>query len=85
MTQTHDTSDLPITLETIAQQKAKLRQQIQQRKDTMTILAKEIVAPVAPATGKAGLMMRAFNTGMAAFDGVMLGLKIIKRMRKLFH
>lgn len=85
MNQTTHTSALPLTLESIAQQKAKLRQQIQQRKDTIAILTKEIMAPVSPAAGKTGLMMRAFNTGMAAFDGIMLGLKIIRRMRKLFH
>lgn len=85
MNQTSETSTLPITLESIALQKAELRKQIQQRKEAMAVLAKDIVAPVTPAAGKAGLMMRAFNTGMAAFDGIMLGLKIIRRMRKLLH
>lgn len=27
-------------------------------------------------------MMRAFNTGMAVFDGIVLGVKVMKKFRK---
>lgn len=74
----------PITLESIAQRKATLQQQIQQQKEIMAVLTQEIFAPLEPATNKANAMMRAFNTGMAVFDGVTLGIKMMKKFRKLF-
>ena len=39
-------------------------------------------APLEPATNKANAMMRAFNTGMAVFDGIVLGVKVMKKFRK---
>lgn len=44
----------------------------------MTDLTRDILAPIAPTTNKANAIMRAFNTGMAVFDGVRLGLKVMK-------
>ena len=43
-----------------------------------------IFAPLEPATNKANAMMRAFNTGMAVFDGIVLGVKVMKKFRKIF-
>lgn len=82
MNNTPDT--IPATLESIAQQKAALLQQIRMQKEIMTDIARDIFAPVAPAANKAGAMMQAFNTGMAVFDGVMLGLKLMKKFRNFF-
>ena len=59
------TNTTPVTLESIAQKKAMLLQEI-------------------PATNKANAMMRAFNTGMAVFDGIVLGVKVMKKFRKIF-
>lgn len=75
---------IPYTPENIAQQKSALLQQIRAQKGIMTELAREILAPVAPATNKAGAIMRAFNTGMAVFDGVKLGLQVMRRLRTYF-
>lgn len=74
----------PITLESITQQKGELLKQIHEQKDVMDELARDIFAPLAPATDKASSMMRAFNTGMAVFDGVMLGLKLMRKFKKIF-
>lgn len=74
----------PLTLESIAQQKAELLQQIHVKKDVMIELTRDIFAPLAPAAGKNNSMMRAFNTGMAVFDGVMIGLKIMRKLKMLF-
>lgn len=40
---------------------------------------------LAPAANKADSLMRSFNTGMAIFDGVVLGIKIMKKMRTYFR
>lgn len=74
----------PLTLEDIARRKAELQQQIQQQKEVMTVLTQEIFAPLEPATNKATAMMRAFNTGMAVFDGITLGMKMMRKFRNLF-
>lgn len=83
MDSTLDTTT-PVTLESIARQKAVLLRQIREQKEIMTDITRDIFAPVAPATGKAGALMRAFNTGMALFEGVMSGLKLMKKFRDFF-
>lgn len=74
-----------ITLEDIAQQKAKLLVEIHTQKKAMTSTVREIFAPLAPANNKADAIMRSFNTGMAIFDGVMMGIKIMRKIRKYFR
>ena len=71
------TNTTPVTLESIAQKKAMLLQEIRLQKEIMTGLTQEIFAPLEPATNKANAMMRAFNTGMAVFDGIVLGVKVM--------
>lgn len=66
------TNTIPVTLESIARQKAELQQKIRLQKEIMTGLTHEIFAPLRPATNKGNAMMRTFNTGMAIFDGIVL-------------
>ena len=73
-----------ITLEEITQRKKKLLNEIQAQKRAMTATT-EIFSPLAPAANKADSLMRSFNTGMAIFDGVVLGIKIMKKMRTYFR
>ena len=74
-----------ITLEDIALRKAELQKDIQEKKENIKELSRELFAPLEPATNKAKAMMRAFNTGMAIYDGAMTGVKIVRRIRKLFR
>ena len=74
-----------ITLEEITQRKKKLLNEIQAQKRAMTATTREIFSPLAPAANKADSLMRSFNTGMAIFDGVVLGVKIMKKMRTYFR
>lgn len=73
------------TLESIAERKKELLQQIAVQKDTMNRLSRQLVAPLAPAANKANALMRAFNTGMAVFDGIKLGIKLMHNFRKFFR
>lgn len=73
------------TLEEIAQRKKKLLIEIQAQKKAMTMTTREIFAPLAPATNKADALMRSFNTGMAIFDGVMMGIKVMRKVRAYFR
>lgn len=74
-----------ITLEDITQRKKLLVDEIHIQKKAMTATAREIFAPLAPANNKADAIMRSFNTGMAIFDGVMMGVKIMRKIRAYFR
>lgn len=79
------TGNTAITLEDIAQRKAELQKRIQDKKEKIKGLSHELFAPLEPATNKANAIMRAFNTGMALYDGALTGVKIIRRIQKLFR
>ena len=70
-----------LTLEDLQQRRAELRTQKQVMSDT----ARNLFAPIAPAADKGTAIMRAFNTGMAVFDGAMLGIKLMRKIRKIFR
>ena len=74
-----------ITLEEIAERKKTLLNEIQVQKKAMTDTTREIFAPLAPATNNADAIMRSFNTGMAIFDGVVMGIKIMRKIRAYFR
>lgn len=74
-----------ITLEDIARRKEEVLIEIRAQKEAMTATAKEIVAPLAPAASAGNVLMRSFNTGMAIFDGVMMGIKLIRKVRSMFR
>lgn len=79
------TSQKRITLEAITQRKAELLEEIRAQKQAMTKTTRRIFAPLAPAASGTSALMHSFNTGMAVFDGVMLGLKIMKKIRQMFR
>ena len=65
-----------ITLEYIARLKTEKLEEIRGQKKAMTRTAQRIFAPLAPATSQ---------TGMAIFDGVVMGVKIMKKIRRFFR
>lgn len=73
------------TLEEIAERKKRLLNEIHAQQRAMTTTTREIFAPIAPATNKADAIMRSFNTGMAIFDGVVMGVKIMRKVRAYFR
>ena len=74
-----------ITLEYIARLKAEKLEEIREQKRAMSRTTRRIFAPLAPAASKGDALMRSFNTGMAVFDGVMLGWKILTQVRRFFR
>ena len=75
---------LPTTLEELTRQKAALLQEIQTQKTTLVRLSQNLVAPLAPAAEKGNSVLHAFNRGMAVFDGVMIGLKLMRKFKSFF-
>lgn len=72
-----------ITLEEIAKRKAELRKEISEQKTRMTTTTQKIFAPLMP-DPSGNPLMKSFNTGLAIFDGVMMGFKIIKSIKRFF-
>ena len=71
-----------LTLEDLQQRRAEA---LRTQKQVMSDTARNLFAPIAPAADKGTAIMRAFNTGMAVFDGAMLGIKLMKKVRKIFR
>jgi len=73
-----------ISLEDIALQKAKLLEEIQAQKMVISEAARLAFNPYSGVSAPGSSLIKTFNTGMAVFDGVMLGLKIMRKVRRLF-
>lgn len=73
-----------ITLEEITLRKEKLLKEIHSQKKAMTATTREIFAPITPVSNKANTLMRSFNTGMAIFEGVMMGIKVMRKVHGYF-
>ena len=61
------------------------KKELRTQKQVMSDTARNLFAPIAPAADKGTAIMRAFNTGMAVFDGAMLGIKLMRKIRKIFR
>lgn len=79
------TSTPKVTLEEITLRRKEVLGKIHVQKAAMTAITRDIFAPLPPAATKADSLMRSFNTGMAVFDGVMLGIKMMRKIRSYFR
>ena len=79
-----NTPNKPITLEMIRQQKTEKLTEIRASKQRITESARQLFHPV-ETTGGANMLVNNFSSGIAIFNGVMTGFKIIKRIRNLFR
>ena len=73
-----------VTLDMICQQKAEKLAEIRASKQRIANNAREIFNP-SETINSANSLMSNFNSGMAIFNGIMTGFKIIKRIRELFR
>ena len=71
-----------LTLEDLQQRRAEALEELRTQKQVMSDTARNLFAPIAPAADKGTAIMRAFNTGMAVFDGAMLGIKLMRKSRR---
>ena len=84
MNTTQDTPKKEITLEMICQQKAEKLSEIRASKQRMTEQARDLFKPT-ESMKNANALMNNFSSGVAIFNGVMTGFKIIKRIRNIFR
>lgn len=73
-----------ITLEVIAQRKAEKLAEVQQAQKEMRQTLRSLFAPVEQKGGVEGIMQH-INTGIAVYDGVRTGIKIMQRVRSFFQ
>lgn len=73
-----------ITLDRICQQKAEKLAEIRASKQRITEQTRELFHPAKEAVGSAKLLTNNLSSGIAIFNGVMTGFKIIKRIRTFF-
>ncbi|MBO4999472.1 MAG: hypothetical protein J6C58_01415 [Bacteroidaceae bacterium] len=72
-----------VTLEMISQQKVQKLTEIRESKQRITDTAIQLFRPN-EVQGGSNALMNNFSSGIAIFNGVMTGFKIIKRIRSLF-
>ena len=84
MNTTQDTPKKVITLEMIRQQKAEKLSEIRASKQRMTEQTRELFKP-SESTNSANALMNNFSSGLAIFNGIITGFKIIKRIRNIFR
>ena len=84
MNTTQDTPQTEITLEMICQQKAEKLSEIRASKQRMTESVSHLFKPEASEDASQALMHN-FNSGIAIFNGLLTGFKIIKRIRNFFR
>lgn len=72
-----------ITLEDIARRKNEKREEVRKAKEQMTETLHELFVPEENKGGVEGIMQH-INTGIAVYDGVMTGIKIMRRVRSFF-
>ena len=73
------TQQKTITLEEIGKRKEALRLQIEKQRSVIISSVKKTFAT--PTEKAAHPIMQSFNTGLAIFDGVMTGIKIMRRVK----
>ena len=74
---------IKVTLEMISQQKVQKLTEIRESKQRITDTAIQLFRPT-EVQGGSNALMNNFSSGIAIFNGVMTGFKIIKRIRSLF-
>lgn len=71
------------SIQDITERKNNKKSELSASKKKIQELTQNLFSP--PETkSKMDLMMHHFNTGMAAYDGIMTGVKIYKRLRAVF-
>lgn len=72
------------TLDLIREEKRKVRKQIRKSSDRIKKTYRDMIAPPKKPATKMETFMNAFDQGMAIYDGVMMGMRIVRTIRSMF-
>ncbi len=75
---------IPATLDEIIQLRKSKLEEIKTQKQVLSDSAKDIFAPFKPFASRGYNIIHSINAGMAIFDGIILGFKVMKKIRSLF-
>lgn len=73
-----------LTLDEIAQRKTAVKNEITKQKEIILKKTKAIFTPNPVAGNGVSSFMESFNKGVALYDGVMTGIKMMRRVRAFF-
>lgn len=73
------------TLKEISERKQEVLQEIRIQHQVISEATQRMVAPLLPSEQGTSGIFKKFNTGMAIFEGVMIGMRFFKRIRKTFR
>lgn len=85
MNATNEQPKTVYTLEQISQQKAAKLEEIRASRQRLNDTTRKIFRPAQEAVGGANTFMSNVHSGMAIFNGVITGFKIIRQLRALFY
>lgn len=73
----------PVTLEEITRRKKEKKEEVRKLKAQMAQTMHELFAPEENKGGAMGIMTH-IGTGIAVYDGIMTGIKVMRRIRGIF-
>ncbi len=77
----HQTEDV---LQEIRTRKAEVKSQIKESADFIKITTHKLFTPPPQATSKLGSFMNMVDQGLAVYDGVMMGMRVARNIRRIF-
>lgn len=76
-------NNIKYSIQLVSERKAQKKAELKASKDRIQEIAQDLFSP--PETkNKMDFLMHHFNTGMAAYDGIMTGVRIYKRIKSAF-
>lgn len=76
-------NNTPVTLEEITRRKNEKKEEVRKLKAQMTQTMREMFAPEENKGGAMGIVQH-IGTGIAVYDGIMTGIKVMRRVRGFF-
>ena len=75
----------PITLEQVRMLRLKKLEEIRAKQQSILNISKQMVAPVTEVAHKGNAISKSFGIGMTAVQGIMMGIRVMRNFRGLFH
>lgn len=73
------------TLSAIARQKEDTLREIRKQEEIISNLTKDIFTPPESPATKGQAIIRMLNISTTFFEGIMFGIKLMRRIKKIFH
>ncbi len=68
----------------LRQRKAAVKKQLQENSAYIRTTTKKMFGPPPQATSKIGSFINLLEQGVAVYDGVMMGMRVVRNLRRIF-